>query len=334
MPGLSFVILSPQVPCRLRAVRSQTKASTSVWRPTLQAHATRPLLTCMCEVRTRQCRAGLSLWSGAALLGVGTRGWGGGAALGLVSPSRLFLQQSQRQHRPPGTPLLSPPLRLPSLQALGEAAALGSVCISCRSCWAQSPKGVQSLPGRPVCVQAHTLVCKCVCTCLVFLECALPSPQQGGLPARCACPLARSAWRLPGGEASCALSPARTLCRGSGGGSPAGEHLPRSECSLLGLSVLCVFTRPGTWQRSWGPFWSVQSLLCSQPKGHQSWPPATSCEQAGSAVHGAQEEPWEPFYPTPTVPSPSPPAQMGVIKAKPAPPGDLWGKVEATSSQG
>lgn len=53
VPGLNSVFMSPQVPCRLRVVRSRTKASTSVWRPTLQAHATRPLPTCMCEVRTQ-----------------------------------------------------------------------------------------------------------------------------------------------------------------------------------------------------------------------------------------------------------------------------------------
>lgn len=53
VPGLNSVFMSPQVPCRLRAARSRTKGSTSVWRPTLQAHATRPLPTCMCEVRTR-----------------------------------------------------------------------------------------------------------------------------------------------------------------------------------------------------------------------------------------------------------------------------------------
>lgn len=38
-----------QVHCRLRAARSLTKASTSVWQPTRQAHATRPPPTCMCE---------------------------------------------------------------------------------------------------------------------------------------------------------------------------------------------------------------------------------------------------------------------------------------------
>ena len=51
--GLTVVFVSPQVPCRLRAARSRTKASTSVWRPTPQAHATRPPPTCMCEVRTQ-----------------------------------------------------------------------------------------------------------------------------------------------------------------------------------------------------------------------------------------------------------------------------------------
>ena len=50
VPGLTSVAVSPQVPCRLRAVRSRTKASTSVWRPTLKAHATRPPPTSMCEV--------------------------------------------------------------------------------------------------------------------------------------------------------------------------------------------------------------------------------------------------------------------------------------------
>lgn len=52
-PDLTSVTVSPQVPCRLRAVRSRTKASTSVWRPTLQAHATRPPPTYMYEVRMR-----------------------------------------------------------------------------------------------------------------------------------------------------------------------------------------------------------------------------------------------------------------------------------------
>lgn len=51
--GLTVVFVSPQVPCRLRAARSRTKASTSVWRPTPQAHATRLPPTCMCEVRTQ-----------------------------------------------------------------------------------------------------------------------------------------------------------------------------------------------------------------------------------------------------------------------------------------
>ena len=53
VPGQTAVSVSPQVPCRLRAARSRTKASTSVWRPTLQALVTRPLPTYMCEVRTQ-----------------------------------------------------------------------------------------------------------------------------------------------------------------------------------------------------------------------------------------------------------------------------------------
>lgn len=75
VPGLNLVFMSPQVPCRLRAARSQTKASTSVWRPTLQAHATRPPPTCMCEVRTRALQCGPCL-QGAELplLAVDTRG--------------------------------------------------------------------------------------------------------------------------------------------------------------------------------------------------------------------------------------------------------------------
>lgn len=42
--------LSPQVPCRLRAARRQTRASTSVWPPTALGCATHHLPTSTCEV--------------------------------------------------------------------------------------------------------------------------------------------------------------------------------------------------------------------------------------------------------------------------------------------
>lgn len=71
----NLVSMSPQVPCRLRAARSQTKASTSVWRPTLQAHATRPPPTCMCEVRTRALQCGPCL-QGAELPLLAVDTWG------------------------------------------------------------------------------------------------------------------------------------------------------------------------------------------------------------------------------------------------------------------
>lgn len=134
-----FSCVPLQVHCRLRAARSLTKASTSVWQPTRQAHATRPPPTCMCEVRTWPHLA-LSTWSQAspakhaAWRRPWCRYWRDSARLSSPSLSAAVLAAAISV-APSGHSTHSRHYSPSSLQALGEAdtpstlSPPGSICI-------------------------------------------------------------------------------------------------------------------------------------------------------------------------------------------------------------
>lgn len=221
-----------------------------MWRPTPQARATRPPPTCTCEVRTQAAPgplhgAELPLPGAAQSLGVDLRGC---HKPSLSSSPPLSAAAVAAAAAPAGqTPNIRPDFAfLP--QALWEAATLGSIYISCRSCLMGAEPHGSLEPSEQTCVCAcacagacmsrPTRLCECVHNCLVFLECVLPT-RAGRAPGHCTCPPTRFARGLPGragGGARCALSSSvRTLVWGVRRRhlEPRSEQLLSFRCALL-----------------------------------------------------------------------------------------------------
>lgn len=107
--------------------------------------------------------------------------------------------------------------------------------------------------------------------------------MQGGLQAKCAYPLARSAWGLPGGEASCTVTNQDPFVGGQA--EAALQVITMFQVFLAGTEWLVRFPksrypaeRPGDCLEC--PVSAVLTAL-----GQLSWPPAASHEHAESGVH-------------------------------------------------